>query len=177
MNTGPGLCTICHSWQRTGVLHLSLQANGKVAVEDIPVFSICRPAYHILRCISWSWFVALRLQCCPKYTYPCTFSISTLFTFIGVLSTTITFVFVMFILRPSCLLSSDSSRSICCSTCSVSVRRNMSSSTRRWERNYPSIFAPLFSQFNLLNMISNVAVNSLGEMVSPCLIPLLILIC
>ena len=32
------------------------------------------------------------------------------------------------------------------------------------------------SQFNLLNMLSNVAVNSLGEMVSPCLTPLLILI-
>ena len=28
---------------------------------------------------------------------------------------------------------------------------------------------PLFSQFNLLNILSNVAVNSLGEMVSPCL--------
>ena len=44
------------------------------------------------------------------------------------------------------------------------------------ERNTPSIFTPLFSQFNLLNMLSNVAVNSLGEMVSPCLTPLLILI-
>ena len=101
---------------------------------------------------------------------------STLFTFIGVLSTTITFVFVMFILRPICLLSSDSSCSICCSSCGVSVHRNMSSAKRRLERNSPSIFTPLFSQFNLLNMLSNVAVNSLGEMVSPCLTPLLILI-
>ena len=40
----PGLCTICHSWQHTGVVHLSLQADGKVAFEDIPVFGICRPA-------------------------------------------------------------------------------------------------------------------------------------
>ena len=34
----PGLCTICHSWQHTGVVHLSLQADGTVAFEDIPVF-------------------------------------------------------------------------------------------------------------------------------------------
>ena len=26
-----GLCTICHSWQHTGVAHVSLQADGKVA--------------------------------------------------------------------------------------------------------------------------------------------------
>ena len=42
----PGLCTICHSWQHTGVAHLSLQADGKVAFEDIPVFGVCRPACH-----------------------------------------------------------------------------------------------------------------------------------
>ena len=64
---------------------------------------------------------------------PSTFSISTLSTFIGMLSTTIIFVFAMFILRPIRLHSSDSSCSYCC-------------------------------------------VNSLGEMVSPCLTPILILI-
>ena len=69
-------------------------------------------------------------------------------------------------------ISSDSSCSICCSYCGVS----MSSAKRRWERNSLSIFTPLFSQFNLLNMLSSVAVNNLGEMVSPCLTPLLILI-
>ena len=42
----PGLCTICHGWQHTGVVHLSLQADGKVACEDIPVFGVCRPACH-----------------------------------------------------------------------------------------------------------------------------------
>ena len=36
----------CHSWQHTGVVHLSLQADGKVAFEDIPVFGVCRPACH-----------------------------------------------------------------------------------------------------------------------------------
>ena len=41
-----GLCTICHSWQHTGVVHMSHQADGKVAFEDVPVFGICRPAYH-----------------------------------------------------------------------------------------------------------------------------------
>ena len=81
----------------------------------------------------------------------------------------------MFILRPIRLLSSDSSCSICCSYCGFSVHRNMSSAKRRLERKYPSILTPLFSQFNLLNMLSNVAVNSLCEMVSPCLTPLLIL--
>ena len=79
-------------------------------------------------------------------------------------------------LRPIRLLSSDCSCSICCSSCGVSVHRNMPSAKRRLERNSPSLFTPLFSQFNLLNMLSNVAVNSLGEMVSPCLTPLLILI-
>ena len=53
----------------------------------------------------------------------------------------------------------------------------MSSAKQRLVRNYPSIFTPLFSQFNLLNMLSSVPVNSLGDMVSPCLTPLLILIC
>ena len=36
----PGLCTICHSCQHTGVVH------GKVAFEDIPAFGVCRPACH-----------------------------------------------------------------------------------------------------------------------------------
>ena len=92
------------------------------------------------------------------------------------LSTTITFVFAIVILRPIRLLSSDSSCSICCSSCGVSVHSNMSSAKRRLERNCPAIFTPLFSQLNLLNMLYIVALNSLGEMMSPCLTPLLILI-
>ena len=43
---GPGLDIICHSWPHTGVVHLSIQADGKVAFEDIPVFGVCRPACH-----------------------------------------------------------------------------------------------------------------------------------
>ena len=42
----PGPCTICHSWQRTGVVHLSLPADGKAVVEVIPAFGVCRPACH-----------------------------------------------------------------------------------------------------------------------------------
>ena len=79
--------------------------------------------------------------------------IFTLFTFIGVLSTSITFVFAMFILRPIRLLSSDSSCSICCSSCGVTVHRNISSAKRILERNSPSTITPLFSQFNLLNKL------------------------
>ena len=58
----PGLGTICHSWQHTIVVHLSLQADGKVAFGDIPVFGVhaAQPAM-ILRCISLSWFFSLRL--------------------------------------------------------------------------------------------------------------------
>ena len=47
----PGLCTICHSWQHTGVVQLSLQADGKVAFEDIPVFGYTAQPAMILRCI------------------------------------------------------------------------------------------------------------------------------
>ena len=93
--------------------------------------------------------------------YNSTFSISTLFTLIGVLSTTITFVFAMFILRPIRLLSSDSSCSICCSSCGVSV--HVISKPEIVEK-LLSIYTPLFSQFELLNMLSSVAVNSVGEM-------------
>ena len=171
----PGLCTICHSWQHTGVVHLSLQADGKVAFEDNPVFGVCRPACHESLLYLFVLVLFLEAVVLSQVHVAWDIYISTLFTFIGVLSylsTTITFVFAMFILRPIRLLSSDNSCSICCSSCGVSVHRNMSSAKRRLER----IFMPLFSQFNLLNMLSNVAVNSLGEMVSPCLTPLLILI-
>ena len=63
-------------------------------------------------------------------------------SFIGVLSTTITFVFAMFILIRIRLLSSDSSFSFYYSYCGVSVHKNMPSATRRLVRNSPSIFTP-----------------------------------
>ena len=42
----PGICAICPSWQHTGVVHPSLQADFKVAFEDMPVFGVCCPACH-----------------------------------------------------------------------------------------------------------------------------------
>ena len=165
---------MCHSWQHTGVVHLSLQADGKVAFEDIPVFGVCRPACHDSSL--YLFVLVLFLEAVVLSQVHVAWGNFYQHTFIGVLSTTITFVFAMFILRPIRLLSSGSSCSIFCSYCGVSVHRNISSAKRRLEINSPSIFTPLFSQFNLLNMLSNVAMNSLGEMVSPCLTPLLILI-
>ena len=76
---------------------MSLQADGKVAFQDVPVFCVCRPACHGSSLYIFVLVIFLDAVVCPKYTYPWTFSISTLFMFIGVLSTTITFVFAMFI--------------------------------------------------------------------------------
>ena len=87
-------------------------------------------------------------------------------------STTITFDFAMLILRPIRLLSC----SIGCSSCGVYVHKYISSAKRRVVINSPSIFTSLFSQFNRRNILSSAAVNNLGEKLSPCLIPLLILI-
>ena len=75
------------------------------------------------------------------------------------LSSTIIFVFKMFILKPLRLLSLHSSCSIISSSCGVSVHRKI-----------------LSAKFSLLKILSNVDVNSLGEMVSPCRTPLLMFI-
>ena len=132
MNTGPGLYTICHSRQHSRVVHLSLQADGKVAFEDIPVFGVCRPACHDSALYLFVLFIFLEAVVLSQVHVALDFSISTLFTFIGVLSKTTTVVFAMFILRRIRLLSSDSSCSICCSYCGASV--HMSSAKRRLER-------------------------------------------
>ena len=34
----PARCTICYGWQHTGVVHMSLQADGKVAFEDVCMY-------------------------------------------------------------------------------------------------------------------------------------------
>ena len=172
----PVLCTICHIWQHTGVVHLSLQADGKVAFEDIPVFSICRPACHDSSLYLFVLVIFLEAVVLSQVRVALDIFYQHIAHVYRVLSTNITFVFAMLILRPIRPLSLDSSFSKCCSSCGVAVHRNMSSVKRRLERTSPSNFTPLFSQFNLLNMLSNVAVNSLGEMVSPFLTPLLIVI-
>ena len=67
----------------------------------------------------------------------------------------------------SLVLFCQYSCSVCYSSCGVSVHKNMSYAKRILVRNYPF----------LLSMLSSVAVNSLGEMVSHCLTPLVFLMC
>ena len=99
MNTGPGLCTICHSWQHTGVVHLSLQADGKVAFEDVPVFGVCRPACHDSSLYLFVLVLFLEAVVLSQVDVALDIFYQYIDTFIGVLSTTITFVFAMFILK------------------------------------------------------------------------------
>ena len=168
----PCLCTIMSWLAAHRSCTVSLQADGKVAFEDVPVFDVCRPACHDYSLYLFDLVLFLEAVVLSQVhvTLDNVYMHIVHVYKIGVLSTTITFVFAMFILRPIRLLSSDSSCSICCSYCGVTVPRNMSSAKRRLEGNYPSIFTPLFSQFNFLNMLFNVAVNSLGEIVSPVLL-------
>ena len=130
--------------QHTGVVHLSLQAYGNVAFEDNPVFGICRPACHdsslyifvlvlFIEAVVLSQ-VHVTLDILYQYIVP---------VYWGVVSTTITVVFVMFILRHIRLLPSDSSCSICCSYCGVSVHRNISSAKHNF---YVHILYSLFLQ-------------------------------
>ena len=53
---------------------------------------------------------------------------------------------------------------------------SMSSANRRLLRYSPSIFKPLVSEVSYWNMLSSAAVNSLGDMVSACRTPLLMVI-
>ena len=69
------------------------------------------------------------------------------------------------------LLLSDSSCSICCNSCGVISKADIA------EKNSTSIFTPLCFQFNILNVLSSVDANSLGETVSHCLYPLFRLVC
>ena len=144
----PGLCTICHSWQHTGVVHLSLQADGKVAFEDIPVFGVCRSACHDSSL--YLFVLVLFLEAVVLFQVKVAWDI--FYQHIVQVYRGVVYNHHLCLcdvhLRPIRLLSSDSSCSICCSSCGVSVHRNMSSAKRRLERNSPSIFTPLFSQFN-----------------------------
>ena len=53
------------------------------------------------------------------------------------------------------------------SSCYVSVHENISLAKAEIGEKFYVYCTPLFSQFNILNMLSSVGVNSLGEMVSP----------
>ena len=89
----------------------------------------------------------------------------------------ITLVFPRCILRPTGLLMSWKSWSISCSFEVELAMRTISSAKIRWDKYSPSILTPLFSQLILLMMAyCRHDVNSLGEMLSPCLAPLLSMI-
>ena len=172
----PGICTICHSWQHTGPEHLSLHADDKVAFEDIPVFGVCRPAcrdsslYLFVLVLFLEAVVLSQVHVAMDIFYQ-----HSVHVYKGVVYNHHLCLFDVHLKThsPTFIVSSCS---ICCSYCGVSLHWNMSSAERILEKNYPSIFTPLFLQFNFLNITSNVAVNSLGEMVSLCLTPLLIMI-
>ena len=58
----PGLCTICHGWQHTGVVdtcHFGQMAWLLLKISRCLAYA-AQPAM-ILRCISLSWFFSLRL--------------------------------------------------------------------------------------------------------------------
>ena len=97
----PDLCTIiCHSWQHTGVVHLSLQADSKVAFEDVTVFGVCCSACHDSSL--YLFVLVLFLEAVVLSQVHVALDIfyqHIVRVYIGVLSTTITFVFAMFILK------------------------------------------------------------------------------
>ena len=57
----PCICTRCHIMQHTWYVHLSLQADSKVAFEDSRFLAFGAQPAMILRCFSLSWLFALRL--------------------------------------------------------------------------------------------------------------------
>ena len=129
----------------------------------------------ILLFISCTWLWSL-VTICPRYTYQ---SISSIFFPSTVTSSLLTcllhttLVFPRCILRPTGLLMSWISRSISCSFDVELAMRTISSANIRWDKCSPSIPIPLFSQLILLMMAyCRHDVNSLGEMLSPCLAPL-----
>ena len=57
----PGLCTICHSWQHTGVVHLHFRHMARMLLKISWCLAYAAQPDMILRCISLSWFFSLRL--------------------------------------------------------------------------------------------------------------------
>ena len=157
---------------------LSLQACSNVTLEDVAVLGECCPSGHdsslnLLVLVFISGAISLSQV---DVAFNVRFSIWVLLIYIDVTFSIITFVFDLFIFRPCLSLSSANSCSICCSSCGVLAHMSMSSVKRRWLRYSPSIFKPLVSQVSRQNMLSSAAVNNLGDMVSPCRTPLLMLI-
>ena len=145
----PCLCTVCDRWQHTGVVHLSLQADDYVAFEDIRMFGEFRTSCHdssvylfvlvlFLKDVVLSQVYVAFIICYQHIVH---------LLYWGVVCNH-NIVFARFIFTPICLLSSDSYCSIWCSSCGVSVHKNMSSAKRRLVRNSLSISTPLLSQLS-----------------------------
>ena len=165
----PGICTICHSWQHTGVVHLSLQADGKVAFEDIPVFGVCRPACHDSSL--YLFVLVLFLEAIVLSQVHVSLDIfyqHIIHVYRGVVYNH--HICLCDVHRRIRLLSSDSSCSICCSSCGVSVHMNMSSAKRILERNiYNHITSYLVNQCDWLETNQLGQVNLTKILVDMCL--------
>ena len=81
-------------------VHLSLQADGNVSFDDITVFAFHDSSLYLFVMIIFLDAVALSQV---SFTFN-VFYQHKLFTFIGVLSVAVSFVFAMFISMPICLL-------------------------------------------------------------------------
>ena len=130
------------------------------------------PILLFISCI-WSWSL---VTICPRYTYLSTSSIFFPSTITSSLLTCLLHIILVFprcTLRPTGLLMSWISCSISCSFEVELAMRTISSAKIRWDKYSPSILTPLFSQLILLMMACcRHDVDSLGEMLSPCLAPL-----
>ena len=104
----------CHSWQHTGVVHLSLQADGKVAFEDVPVFGVCRPDCHDSSLYLFVLVLFLEAVVLSQVYVAFNIFYQHIVNVYWVLSTTFVF------------------RSICCSSCGVSLHKNLSLAI--WQR-------------------------------------------
>ena len=109
-----------------------------------------------------------------SYTSSSVFS-SILISFEVTLSLNIISVFVLFLSRPIFILSQFKSVCIYCKSSAFYVVVDISSANHRLFRFSPSMFIPFSSQSILRNMFSRAAANSLGDIVSPCLTPFVIM--
>ena len=134
---------------------MSIQAHGKVAIEVIPMSGVCRPACHDSSVYLFVMVLYFEVVVLPQVG-PCIFYHHTVHVYCSVYNHQ--HFLCDFIFTPICLLSSDSSCITCCNYCWIPKHQNMSPAMRRILRKCPSIFTPLFSQFNLpKNVLSNVA--------------------
>ena len=96
-----GLCTICHSWQHPGVVHLSLQADDNVAFEEIQVFGVCRPAGNDSSMYLFILVLFLDAVAVPRVYVAFNIFYQHIFqVYLGLLSITITFFYAIFIFYP-----------------------------------------------------------------------------